>query len=164
MHVDGSIRLASGNNLQWDSNAYTAIAGSVPTSTTGSLMFYTGDGGERMRIDANGLLGLGTSSPSNQFEIQKQQNPAGAAGTSLGLGVYLSTGVGSEHNSFIQSYNGQLLLNPLGNNVGISTTTPQNKLNVVGDINATGSIYSQGINLTAITSSGYVTEIGRAHV
>jgi len=29
-------------------------------------------------------------------------------------------------------------------NVGIGTTTPQNRLNVIGDINATGSIYKSG--------------------
>jgi hypothetical protein len=35
-----------------------------------------------------------------------------------------------------------------GGNVGIATGSPQNKLNVLGDINATTSIFSQGKNLT----------------
>ncbi|MBT7713785.1 MAG: hypothetical protein HN745_18880 [Deltaproteobacteria bacterium] len=43
-----------------------------------------------------------------------------------------------------------------GGNVGIGTTTPQNTLNVVGDGNFTGYVMSQGINLTALNSSGLI--------
>ena len=39
-------------------------------------------------------------------------------------------------------------------NVGINTITPQNRLNVIGDINATGTVYANGVNLSALTSSG----------
>jgi len=39
------------------------------------------------------------------------------------------------------------------NRTGINTTTPQNLLNVIGDINATTSIFSYGLNLT--TGYGY---------
>jgi len=44
-----------------------------------------------------------------------------------------------------------VLLNPSGGNVGIGTTSPQNKLNVVGDINFTGLIYGNGSQLTGLT-------------
>lgn len=37
--------------------------------------------------------------------------------------------------------------------VGINTTSPQNTLNVVGDINSTGTIYALGQNLSALSSS-----------
>jgi len=44
-------------------------------------------------------------------------------------------------------------------NVGINTTTPQNALNVIGDINATGLIYGNGSQLTGI-SAGLWSENG----
>ena len=45
-----------------------------------------------------------------------------------------------------------------GNNgfVGINTSAPQNSLNVIGDINATGWIYSNGVNLSALNSTGLI--------
>ncbi|GAF67749.1 unnamed protein product, partial [marine sediment metagenome] len=39
---------------------------------------------------------------------------------------------------------GNIYLAKDGGNVGIGTTTPKNTLNVIGDINATGSIYTDG--------------------
>ena len=47
-------------------------------------------------------------------------------------------------------------------NVGIGTTNPQNALTVVGDINATGNIYSNGINLSALSTSGGINGSGTA--
>ncbi len=44
-------------------------------------------------------------------------------------------------NGLINFDSGAMVLNTSSNNVGINTTTPQNTLNVVGDINATGNIY-----------------------
>ena len=51
--------------------------------------------------------------------------------------------------NFNQTFNSTtFFLLSLLNRIGIGTTTPQNTLNVVGDINATTSIFSQDYNLT----------------
>jgi len=39
--------------------------------------------------------------------------------------------------------------NYFAGNVGIDTSSPVKKLDVVGDINATGDVFARGINLTA---------------
>ncbi len=41
-----------------------------------------------------------------------------------------------------------------GSNVGINTSTPENTLNVIGDINFTGLIYGNGSQLTGISGAG----------
>ena len=43
-----------------------------------------------------------------------------------------------------------------GVKIGIGTTTSQNALNVIGDINATSWIYSNGVNLSALNSTGLI--------
>jgi hypothetical protein len=52
-----------------------------------------------------------------------------------------------------------LFINKTNNKVGIGTSTPQNELNVIGDVNATGTIYANsfigdGSGLTGIVGGG----------
>lgn len=57
-------------------NRYAMISSDGGSNTT--LQFYTGQGGapvERMRIDASGRLGLGTSSPDNLLDIRGTSSP-----------------------------------------------------------------------------------------
>ena len=42
--------------------------------------------------------------------------------------------------------------------VGINTSNPQNILNVIGDINATGPLYSEGQNITAFNATGLIQD------
>jgi hypothetical protein len=51
----------------------------------------------------------------------------------------------AETYGFLQSHNREpLALNPIGNNVGIGTTTPRERLEVVGNIFATGDVILTG--------------------
>jgi len=55
---------------------------------------------------------------------------------------------------------GNYLYNDTSNvRVGIGTATPVKKLDVVGDINATGDVFARGINLTAAAAGGDITAV-----
>ena len=160
-------------------NVYTpAYIGYVITTATaytyGDLIFGTRGGNtdiaptERMRITSGGNVGIGTSSPSNKLYVVAS-GTATTNGDNSGLFVSHQTsgltndgiGVGSNGSAsykWIQSYNGILSLNPVGNNVLIGTTTDDTsgKLQVNGFAKAT-SYYS-------INSTVSVPALGTATV
>jgi hypothetical protein len=126
----------------------------------GALYFQTNDQtndgmATRAVIDASGNFGIGTTAPNDKLEVagafNLQGSNSGATVPALGsnagrlkflngnvyglLGDVLTNG-----NTYLQSgridgnasaYN--LLLNPLGGNVGIGTTSPSEKLHVAGN-------------------------------
>jgi hypothetical protein len=148
------IRVASGaNNLGLSidgSAAYLAAFQSMP------LTFQT-NSTERMRIDSAGNVGVGTSSPGVRFDVTgqgrlgngvAQASPSatdiastshtilgGQGGNALFVGQYATTFAAWLQSSFTNpttaTYN--LVLQPLGGNVGIGTASPGAKLDVVGN-------------------------------
>jgi hypothetical protein len=132
---------------------------------------------ERMRILANGNVGIGTTGPVNK--IQANYSPVAiasltaSAGTSstnwnrnaflMGTGASVSnalafgvSGTANDRKAWIQSGHpdsaanslGTISLNPLGGNVGIGTTSPDFKLDVNGDVR----ISSDQTNLIKISN------------
>ena len=100
--------------------------------------------------NTSGNVGIGTTGPNNKLTVNGGLNVLGAI--SSGTGLTLSDEVGYKR---IQSYESEpLAINPVGNNVGIGTTTPQNKLDVEGGI-AVGATYS-GTNTAP--SNGMIIE------
>jgi len=120
-------------------------------------MVFGTNSSERMRIDAGGNVGIGTTSPGSRLDV-------GAGAAARGSYTDLLVGSGG-NNAQIElfgptksaviandeglnglvlytngpSFNSALFLGNSGY-VGIGTTTPSKKLDVVGDINATGTI------------------------
>lgn len=121
---------------------------------------------ERMRITSDGNVGIGTSSPSVKLDVSglgrigngvSQGSPnstnikatahtllSGTGGNYLAFGQYDS---GSNYAQWIQSsfdnpstaaYN--IVLQPLGGNVGIGTTTVSYRLHVVGNASAANNV------------------------
>ncbi|NOU16510.1 MAG: hypothetical protein HOO91_02995 [Bacteroidales bacterium] len=102
-----------------------------------------------------GNVGIGTTTPTQKLHISNIGGSSATSGTiqngmirlyEEGFGNVLDIGITSNNagNSWIQagfkfdlSVNKSLLLNPNGGNVGIGTTTPQNKLDVAGTIRCT---------------------------
>ena len=150
-----------------------AIYAADGTSTSASIRFYNTNGGlyypgsdaigiitnasEKMRITSGGNVGIGTTSPNAKLEVF-----GGSAITTLAnsytnagyLHQYNSSNllaIGSDGTSMIlQAVNAtnntskNILLNPLGGNVGIGSTTPNNKLQIGTSSSYTGNQFHIG--------------------
>jgi hypothetical protein len=114
--------------------------------SVGRLDLYGVTSGGRVQmmtwLKSTGKVGIGTTSPANKLFIVAS-GTATTNGNNSGLFVsHLTTGAttdgigvgsnGSASYKWIQSYNGDLSLNPAGNNVGIGTTSPARILHTSG--------------------------------
>jgi len=154
-HSNGIQRAA----LTWhDGSGYTGSIdtrynGATVDMVFGSLYSQGYNTNELMRLTGAGNLGIGTIAPENRLTVNGSLGIAAYSKIGSGQG-YGCTGCASA--GFIELYNGttgnmtlqsgnsfKLLLNPLGGNVGIGTTTPngnhfsssaQNVLNIAGNL------------------------------
>lgn len=157
------------SGASWN-NAYLADGSALsPSYTFGndtSMGFFRADatnilgfataGLERMIINSNGNVGIGTSTPAYKLAVDGAISVTGnsaVSGTGLTFGNY-ATGA----YKWIQSFNSHpLYINPLGNNVlfnrdagnvGIGTTVPNAKLQITG-----GDVYISTANNGLILKS-----------
>jgi hypothetical protein len=136
----------AGNSLTTGNG--NTIIGNIPGTAGLSNTVIIGAGeAERLRIDSNGRLGLGTSVPWSLASVagsgtagdvtSARQISAGTSSTyNVSLGYY-QTGSSQPFAGVIQALDGgagtRLLLNPSGGNVGIGTTSPNQALHVAGN-------------------------------
>lgn len=114
-------------------------------------------------VNANtSRVGIGTSIPSEVLDVVGTIQATGPFQTTGSEIIYAGNPLGDvkfyrpASTSDIALYAGaieRVRINGSFGYVGINTTTPQNTLNVVGDINGTTTIWSYGLNLT--TGYGY---------
>ncbi len=116
-------------------------AGSIDSAIYFQTRVNSGAFGERMRIDANGNVGINDSTPTETLDV---------TGT-------LSVKSG-------QSGNAQGLYQNAAGSVGIGTTTPITQLHVIGSITARDSLNASRINATNITSTGLYVDDGTLFV
>ncbi len=134
----------------------------IPASYAGALVFLTNNGGgstdlsEKMRIQYNGSVGIGTSGPGFKFDVQGGQiNSSGG----LCIAGDCKTSWSQVGGASQWTTSGSSLYYSTGN-VGIGNTTPGSKLDVTGNINATGTINAMvglNINGSPVTSSQWST-------
>jgi len=117
------------------------------TNNNGNHIFNTGASGstEAMRIDSSGNVGIGTSTPAHQFEVENSTGGAIIAATSstsgtsqIRMGDTANTGAGrieydnsANAMSLHTAGNERVTITSAGD-VGIGTSTPGSKLSVVG--------------------------------
>ena len=113
----------------------------VMGSVSDSLQFFTHDNSNVMTILPSGNVGIGVNDPQAKLEVKgTSASPADGneviSVTNTTGGSKLLLGVAENSYGWIQSVEGStyrnLLLNPLGGNVGIGTTSPNDKLEVSG--------------------------------
>ena len=106
--------------------------------TNNALIFGTGSSGlERMRIDASGNVGIGTSSPANKLDVNGILQSS-SVGNYLQLqqsssdGYINMTGSGGINFRLGSGFDTRMTITSAGN-VGIGTTSPSAKLEVLGN-------------------------------
>jgi hypothetical protein len=151
-----STDLENSSEIDLTINGVTSAQISSAARGTGTLLpmtFFTG-GSERMRIDTNGNVGIGTSSPISRFTVEggfsagaTGSQPAitgrGSWGGGIGLFDTATSGfyaqdAGQTLNLFVGQTGSDTAASKVmmvfkGNgNVGIGTSSPSTRLNVVG--------------------------------
>jgi hypothetical protein len=124
--------------------------GYIGSTNATPLGFYTNNV-NRIYINTSGNVGIGTTSPASRFQSNNvstynSSTPTGAilASNLAGGNAVIDIGVDATYLGYIQSRNilnttpYNLLLNPIGGNVGIGTTTTGSKLHVLLNGNTSG--------------------------
>jgi hypothetical protein len=109
---------------------------------------------QRMILDQNGYLGIGTTTPAYPLTVNTVNNTAGLVHTTgtvtvatwadSARGGFLGT-ISNHPLGFYTNNGGALVTISTAGNMGIGTTTPAYKLDVTGDINFTGTLYNNGV-------------------
>jgi hypothetical protein len=154
LDVIGNIRVPDGYSIQFAGTGDRIYGGN---STAYGLIFQTG-AATSMRIDRTGNVGIGTTSPGRALDVSGSINYTGSLYsngvmllTSDGTSNYLKIGA----KLYIQYGSTTLGVIDNSGNVGIGTTSPQQKLEVVGDalVTYSGSVASR----IHTDSSGYLS-------
>ena len=127
LHVDGE--------LEVDGSIYADDATGLGLKDDGgNIGIWVEDGGE---------VGINTTSPSSTFEVaygSSQTATQSGAAFEISGGGTMTMGTSTTY-AWIQTWGGdELVLNPVGNFVGIGNTSPNVALDVSGNIEYTGTI------------------------
>jgi hypothetical protein len=172
-YVRLSLNPRNNNNLGTGLRAFMQIQ-KLSGNDKSEIFFATSDAagtlGERMRINGDGKVGIGTSNPLDILDVRGSNAKATTSATedlfqvassdaasplNLTFGIKTDATANNRY-TYIKSDDAgtarSLILQPAGGRVGIGTTNPTTALHVNGDINFTNAILLNGNYGTA----GYV--------
>ena len=132
-----------------------------------SAIKFRVDGSDKAVIDSSGNVGIGTTSPASFLHIESSSSPTlriddsdtsgalllqqdGANGSALlsSAGTF-SIGVSNDNSAATLTFltrNSERMRIDSSGKIGIGTTSPTKELDVVGEIKASGSVFTTGIN------------------
>jgi hypothetical protein len=140
--ADQPIRKAGDNAIVGYASALPGIT--IGSGSPGDKVIFNAGGGERLRIDSNGNVGIGTANPLTKLQVVggslsiDADQPIRKAGDNAILGYAsalpgITIGSGSLGDKVVFNAGGSERLRVESNgNVGIGTTNPQFKLDVAG--------------------------------
>ena len=153
-----------------DTTAYFGANGSRAFMGTASGLA----GNTNLVVNSSGQVGIGTVSPNKQLHVHEPSagsSHAAFTNTDTGLTTEFLVGISSgeiaelwnENNTpmrFATNDTERIRIDNSGN-VGIGTTTPDYKLDVEGDIRATGNVYAENyIVSSSVTSMSFAQNSG----
>ena len=174
LHVQGSIRAqvtGGGTGILLHSNTGWSAASNLAqfwTGQTEGFAFYANDSGngtnERLRITASGNVGIGTTNPGVKLDVDGIIRLT-ASGNYTSYATRLYSRLDSTHCTVLESYlnsstpfeligsyadnggtNPRVVISAGGQNVGIGTTNPTQKLHVEGNLRLGTDPYIQWIS------------------
>jgi hypothetical protein len=147
-----------GIGVKYVSTGGSVYFGATSGSATPDAQISNAGGGALMTLQNGGNVGIGTTSPTQKLQVAGSCLLGDSVGVVTGdvaptqIGTLTFGSNATSSYSWIQSYSSRnLSLNPVGNNVGIGTTSPRSILNTsVGTI--TGPAVTAGLTLSATYS------------
>ena len=179
-----AIQILGGNagfsNLQFsDTNSYSQ--GAIIYGHTDNYMAFKANASEKMRILANGNVGIGTTTPAVKLDFGANTGKAfhlygDSGGDYYGFNMLQYDG-GPFSTNIFSGNNGEIKLRTAAGtttqttrltvkangNIGIGTVSPSEALQVVGNISLSGTLKPAGVTIKAGASATSVSELGFAN-
>ncbi|GEM_PF-4249185 len=175
LDINGNTRISSGGTftlMNGAGNGATALYNSGGSGVTNLVVRMLST--DLVTFQSDGNVGLGAA-PARKFQVyggdMLVNNVTTGSASSDGLLIQqsgLNTYIGNQETADLQLFtdnggNRSYIQLKTGGNVGIGATSPAYKLDVWGNLNATGGVYSNGVLLSPGTGSNWSVSGGNIY-